>query len=53
MGYDLERKDYSDISDSDIQDRDNAKARLIESIVYADFENKVLVGKCKAKDLKR
>jgi hypothetical protein len=27
--------------------------RLEDTIIYADFDNKILIGKCKAKDLQR
>jgi len=56
MPYDMERKDEEALDF--MQEMEKAEAERLDTInrlgiVYADFDKKVLVGKCKAKDFRR
>ena len=56
MGNDLERPDCSDWNFSKetkkFEEEESKRLNIIDTIIFADFDKKVLVGECKAKDFK-
>ncbi len=53
MPHDFNRPDEHEMNFHEEMEKAEARRlKLIDSIFYADFENKVLIGKGKAKDFK-
>ncbi len=53
MSYDGERFDESDIIFEEAERAEKKKLSLIDTLVYADFDRGLFVGKGRAKDFKR